>query len=221
MKKSTGIIWGLGLVIVGICLALRAFGADIQIIFPGWWTLFIIIPSLASLCRGSDVTSSFIWLMIGVALLLCANGVLNYNLIWKLLVPFVVIVIGLSILFKAILGPKMVKYNKNSLPEYWAIFGTQNPNLDEEEFTGANVNAIFGEAILDLSEAKIKDEAVICADSIFGSTVIRIPDDIKVVSKVTPIFGDFKDRRKIKTKEKNQKTVYVTGYALFGGIEIK
>ena len=46
MKKSSSIIWGIVLIIIGAVFALNSLDiTDIDIFFDGWWTLFIIVPS--------------------------------------------------------------------------------------------------------------------------------------------------------------------------------
>lgn len=59
MKKTSGILWGIALVAIGVILALNALGiTDINIFFDGWWTLFFIIPSLIGLISERDKTCS-------------------------------------------------------------------------------------------------------------------------------------------------------------------
>jgi len=50
MRKLSNIIWGILFIFIGSIWALNATGiADIDIFFDGWWTLFIIIPSVIGL----------------------------------------------------------------------------------------------------------------------------------------------------------------------------
>ena len=54
MKGYKNIIWGLLFIIVGIIVFTNSFGiTNITIFFDGWWTLFIIIPSLVSLVNST------------------------------------------------------------------------------------------------------------------------------------------------------------------------
>ena len=47
MKKFSNILWGVILIAIGIIWGLNATGiAKINIFFEGWWTLFLIIPSI-------------------------------------------------------------------------------------------------------------------------------------------------------------------------------
>ena len=59
MERGKSLIWGLVLVIVGIILggnALDLFHVDV--FFDGWWTLFIIVPSLFGIASEKDKTAS-------------------------------------------------------------------------------------------------------------------------------------------------------------------
>lgn len=50
MKKVNRVLWGVVLVALGVIWALKATNViDLEIFFPGWWTLFIIVPSVIGL----------------------------------------------------------------------------------------------------------------------------------------------------------------------------
>ena len=102
MKKTTSVILGICLIILGVIFGLNALElTNIDIFFDGWWTLFIIIPSFIDLFKEkTDKIGSIIGIALGVFLLLCAQGILKYSLILKLFVPVVVIIIGLKLIFK-------------------------------------------------------------------------------------------------------------------------
>ena len=119
MKKFGNILWGLVLVIIGIIFALNALGiTDINIFFRGWWTLIIIIPSLIGLFKNESKMWSIIWLVIGIVLLLCAQNILSFTMVGKLIFPFILVMIGLSIIFKGTINKnvseKIEKEYKNS-----------------------------------------------------------------------------------------------------------
>ena len=55
MKRINSFVWGLALLAVSAVLTLNAFEiTNIEIFFAGWWTLFIIVPSLVGLFNGHD-----------------------------------------------------------------------------------------------------------------------------------------------------------------------
>ena len=225
MNKTSNILWGLLLVIIGVIFGLNSLEiTNINIFFNGWWTMFIIIPSFIDLFKEKDKTGSIIGILIGIALLLACNNIINFDLIWKLSLPSVLVILGLSLIFKDSINGKikkeMRKLNKNTDKEYYAIFGTQNLNFNNEEFDGCNLNAIFGEIKCDLSKSKIIKDTIINASAIFGGITLYIPENIKVKIVSTPIFGGISDKRK--TSDINTQTIlYINATCMFGGIEIK
>ena len=66
MKKASKILWGIVVVAFGVLMALKAFGLITNIFFDGWWTLFIIVPSVISLFTEREKTGSIIGIAIGV-----------------------------------------------------------------------------------------------------------------------------------------------------------
>ena len=73
------------MIIIGLIVGGNALGiTNIDIFFDGWWTLFIIIPCFIGLFKEREKTGNFIGFLIGIALLLCCQDVLNFDMIWKL-----------------------------------------------------------------------------------------------------------------------------------------
>lgn len=101
MNKISNILWGLVLIAIGVIFGLNTMGiADINIFFDGWWTLFIIIPCLLGLFKGNEKLGNIIGIFFGILLLLGCRDIIDFNLIWKLVLPIVLILIGLSSIFK-------------------------------------------------------------------------------------------------------------------------
>ncbi|MBQ0071686.1 MAG: hypothetical protein KBS81_07510 [Spirochaetales bacterium] len=100
-KKLFGrILWGVFLIGLGVILILKNQGMEFSIFFTGWWTLFIIIPSVGSILTEDDKTGGFVGLALGVLLLLGARGIIDYGNIWKYLLPIILISIGLDVIFR-------------------------------------------------------------------------------------------------------------------------
>ena len=225
MKNLSRILWGIVLIFIGVIWGLNRTGvADINIFFAGWWTLFIIVPSIISLFESdSNKTSSIIFLVIGILLLLASQGVFEFEILWEILLPAIVILIGLSLIF----GHKVdfnVKektkcLNSDDTESIFAAFGEQNVSKSGEKFEKANLNAIFGAVKLDLRDAKLEKETVIGAWAIFGGIEILVPEDCIVKVKATPVFGGVSNERK--NNEDAKKTIYIEAYAIFGGLDIK
>ena len=162
MNKISTVLWGLVLVALGLILGLNALDiTDINLFFSGWWTLFIIIPCFIGLFQNKGKLASFIGLCIGIFLLLAAQGIVSFELLFKLLIPAVLIAIGLGIVNNAIVSSavqkKLKNVDKNGLESYAATFSEQKVDKTNEEFKGANLDAVFGSVVLDLQKAINKE----------------------------------------------------------------
>lgn len=226
MKKAKNIIWGVILVAIGLIAGCNVLGiADINIFFDGWWTLFIIIPCFVGLITDDDKTGNLIGLIIGAGLLLICQDILSFELVWKMLLPIILVIIGLSMIFKDAIGGKVAKeikkLNKENgkKNEYCAVFSGENVNFDGQQFEGAEINAIFGGVKLDLRNADITSDVVISACAVFGGVDIFVPENVDVKVKSTSIFGGTSD----KTKHENgdAPVVYVDATCIFGGVDVK
>lgn len=229
MKDLSRILWGIVLVLLGIIWGLNATGVtNIDIFFDGWWTLFIIVPSAISLVnpKNNGKVSSAICLVIGIFLLLGSLDVFDFDILWEILLPVIVVIIGLSLIFgnkaKTTIKEKIDNTDFSNVEVITATFGEQNINKAGEKFEKANLDAVFGSIKLDLRDADLKNETFIKASAIFAGITILVPKDVEVKIKSTPIFGGVtSEGLDEKTNKNAKKTIYVDGFALFGGIEIK
>lgn len=227
MKNNKNILWGIVLVIIGVIVGLNALNiTNIDIFFNGWWTLFIIIPSLIGLLNEKDKTGNIIGLIIGIVLLLGVQNIINFDLIWKLILPMIIIIFGLSLIFGNNLNKKInneikkINNEKGKNEEYCSTFSEQKIDFDDEEFKGVSLTAVFGGITLDLRNAKINEDVVINTTSVFGGIDIYVPDNIKIKVKSTSIFGGV-DNKKIKNDNEKEHIIYINASCIFGGVDIK
>ena len=226
MNNLSRSLWGILLVVIGVVIGLNSLNiTHIDIFFEGWWTLFIIVPCFIGLFEQDtdDKKGNIIGLIIGIALLLGVRGIIRFDIIIKLIVPFILVAIGLSFIFsdgiKNKVSEKIKNTNCDDLESIVATFSEQKVNKDEEIFKGANLDAVFGGITLDLSKSKLEKEVIIKASSIFGGITLMLPKDVNVKIKSTPIFGGVNNKN-INHKE-NKKTIYIDAFCMFGGIDIK
>lgn len=222
MKNLNKIILGLLLVIVGVVVLLNSLEVtNINLFFDGWWTLFIIVPSVVGLFNDNDKTGNLIGLIIGIFLLLMSRDILSWGLLVKLFFPLILIIIGLSILFKETINgnvSKKVNDKYENLENITATFGEQKIKV-EKKYDGSNIDAIFGGIKLDLRDAILDSETVIKASAIFGGITIRLPKGLSVKVKATPIFGGVNNH--YQNDKNSDKIIYIEALALFGGVDIK
>ena len=227
MKKVSKILWGVAFIVAGVIIALNAFGiTDIEIFFDGWWTLFIIVPCLIGIFSEKDKLGNIIGLAVGVFLLLCCQNVLDFDILWKLAVPAIIVVIGLKLIFGAVFGDKATKILESSrqsgenIKTGCATFSGQNLHFDGERFSGAELTAVFGGVKCDLRNAIIERDCAINATSIFGGIDIFVPDYINVKVNSNSIFGGVSQKNRHPDIQ-GAVTVYVNATCMFGGVDIK
>ena len=224
--KRNNVIWGIVLVAIGVIFGTNALGiTDISIFFDGWWTLFIIVPCTVGLFTSHDKLISVIGILIGVALLMACQGVIDFEIMRKLTVPVIVILIGLALIFKrrdnkAALLLEEAKKNGVPLKQCCATFSGQDVDYTDEVFDGAEFNAIFGGIKCDLRNAVIKNGAVINACCIFEGVDILLPDNVNIKVSSSSIFGGISDKNH-KNRAENAVTLYINGTCMFGGMDIK
>lgn len=228
MNKISSLMWGLVLVALGVIFGLNALEiTNIDVFFDGWWTLFIIVPCAIGLISDKDKTGNLIGLIIGVVLLLAVRDIISFEIVSKLAVPVILVIVGLSIIFKNTIATKVtnkikeLNNNNNDLFSYNATFSGENVKFPNKEFTGANINAVFGQVDVDLRDSVIEKEAVINSSAIFGGVDILVPQNINVVVKSTSIFGGTDNKVKNNKNSEELPTLYINAFNLFGGVEIK
>lgn len=202
-NKILGVsILGVGVVLLGNVLNFW----DISLFFDGWWTLFIIIPSLYGYFKKQWVSSTAS-LSVGVFLLLSANDIVS----WEVVFPVILIMIGVSFLFK-----QKPNIDEKSSKDYIAIF-SGNENKIESELNDMSIMALFGGVELDMRTATLYKDITIECTCLFGGVDILTPENSIVIIKGVPIFGGVENN----ALKGNGNTITINVTCLFGGVEIK
>ena len=224
MKKIKNFIWGIILLAAAVIIGLNVLDiTNIDLLFPGWWTLFIIVPSLAGVFTERDKTGSIIGLLVGIALLLWQLEIVDLSHVWELALIVILVVIGI----KLIVGgtnkkddATVINVNSSSdAPSGTAIFGGKDLNFDGQVFDGAELTAIFGGVECDLRGAIIEKDCKIKATAIFGGIDIFVPNGVNVKVSSTNIFGGTGDE--CEHTPNSPVTIYVEAVSIFGGVDLK
>ena len=225
MKKVSSVICGLLLIAAGVIFALNALNiADIDIFFDGWWTLFIIVPCGVGLFTEREQTGTLLGIAIGIFLLLSCQDIVSFSMLWKLLVPAIIVIIGLKMVFTGLFGNKAneiisrMKQSGNNPKVGYAAFSGCDINYDGEVFEGAELSATFGGVKCDLRNAVIEKDCAIQVSAIFGGIDILVPDNVNVKVHSNSIFGGMSNKT---VSRPNAPTIYISGTCMFGGVEIK
>ena len=221
-SKFSNIIWGLIFLGLGVIFLGNNLNIwDINVFFEGWWTLFIIIPSIFGILKKGNRTSSSFGLIFGILLLLASKDIITFSLISKLFIPIVFIFIGFCFFSKnkKITDKSYKKIEKSeNLIRLMAIFSGRDEKVNSL-FNGARCSSIFGGIDLDLRNAEIKNDVVIDVFSCFGGIDIIVPNDVNVITEGIPLFGGVET--KLENNDKNKLTIYINYVVIFGGIDIK
>ena len=192
--------------------------------------MFIIIPSVVSLVQNGIRPFSLSAFIVGVLLLLSCLGWFDYEIINKLILPIILIIIGVSIILRGsgvrrkrqiqIMDGQQVDMKESK--DYAAVFSSQTVVYNENEvFTGATMNSVFGSVNLDLRSCIINDDVVIECTAVFGGSDIFVPNDVNIKVTSTPIFGGVSNKARGANFIPGAPTVYINAVCMFGGVDIK
>lgn len=227
MKNLNRILWGIVLVFVGVMIGLKALDIiQFDIFFDGWWTLFIIVPCLAGLFGKKNKPLYIAGLITGVILLLACLDVISFGMILKLILPVCIVIAGIMLIFKDSFNKKakeaITRINERGYEkkQCFAAFSEQNVTFNGADFHGAQLSAVFGGVECDIRGALLTEDTVINVNCIFGGIDIFVPDNIDVKVCTVNIFGGASDKSR-HTAVPGTPTLYVTGYCVFGGVDIK
>lgn len=219
MSDFSDKLWGVVFLIIALIVALHFLDIWTFPFFDGWWTLFIIIPSLIALTKQEDRIGGAIGLIIGLLFLVSANDLIDFSIIWKVIVVIVLIAIGLSLIFKNKTHKELPNLNKNSRSINAIFSGNKVYYDDTKEFKGCDSKAVFGGIEIDLRDALIKRDTEINVVSLFGGTDIRVPRNVNIEINSTGIFGGTDNHTS--NSSNNEFTIYINAVAIFGGVDIK
>ena len=214
--NKRNLFWGIVLIVVGILFLGRNMNWwNFSIFFRGWWTLFLIVPSIISLVRKESMGTSFLILVLGVLMLLASQNVIDWSTIWKVFLPIIIMVVGLSIIF----GNRKVKTKKvkGNAKEYVAIFSGVDEVINKIE-NDFKMTAVFGGIELDMRDVTLDSDLVIDCFTLFGGIDIRLPKDVKVEVNGLPIFGGVEN--KYRNNNEAKVTVYINHTTICGGVDL-
>lgn len=227
MGKFKRILLGALLVVIGVLFALNALEiTNIKIFFDGWWTLFIIVPCFVNLFTERGKVGNLCGIGLGVVLLLCCQGILDFSIFWKLILPIAIIGTGLSMILSTIFVKRKMKSDFKKLgldgehiKVNYTVFSGADINCGGEVFEGASLCAVFGGIDVDLRGAIIEKDCTILATVTFGAIEILVPEDVNVQISSDVHFGSIDNSCQHQFIE-NAPTLYINCKGSFGSIDI-
>ena len=236
-KTLNRIVFGLLFIGAGVGYVCKIAGIwpDFTIFFPGWWTLFIIVPMVISIKKKDPGIFNISLLLLGVALLLSndAYNIIEFQqFIWVALAALL-IVIGIRIICAPMI--RRAKYNRtlratqpagtyysesDGKKKFNSSFTSSTENDDGQVFEGASVSVNFGEMTLDLRGAIFNFDTVIDASAAFGEVNILLPDNVNIRLDSSSFLGGVNNRHR-NPAHSDLPTVIINAGASFGVVNIK
>ena len=221
---------GVIIIAIGSLLLLDQFHiVNFDSIFQFMPSLFIVLGIWQIISNGFNH-----WMgpgiMIGIATVvqLSIFGILDDGAVWRLW-PLVLIVIGVSILFRQRNGGENLVFDSgkrtdmNNRFNIFAMFGGSERQITAQDFEGGDVTVMFGGAEIDLHQAQVANRpAMINVFAMFGGIGFKASRDQLISMQVTAIFGGAGDDRKQRKQLSGEQADYVIrGFVMFGGLEIE
>lgn len=107
------------------------------------------------------------------------------------------------------------------------IFSGGEYHVTSENFKGGKITNIFGGGEYNLTRSKLSEtsDSVLDVFVMFGGIELIVPPDWEVKSDVTAVFGGFSNKKRGPRPEtvatSGKKILFVKGFVMFGGGEIK
>jgi predicted membrane protein len=229
LRTTPQIIFGLGIVAVGVLLLLHNMGVIYAPSYFSYWPIILILIGLSSALQPSGSAGRWIGLIllvVGVLLLLDNLYVIDFY-IWDYW-PLLLVLAGLS-LIRGTWRPRWASHgtsaplagSKEPGIRGFSLLGGQHLTSMSDDFQGGNVSAILGGCKVDLRGANMKtNEAVLEVFTLWGGIEILVPSTWVVQLEGFPILGGFEDKTH-PSKESLEKKIIIRGSAIMGGVEVK
>ncbi len=222
MRRTNALEIAVGVLLIALGIAFLGNMTgwwQFDVFFAGWWTLFLIVPAVASMIQSGINVGNGILLAIGAVLLVDQQGLLGDYSAWSFIAPVVVIAIGLGLIFRSARGDTIPSGLTSGAGSLSGIFGESTASYGGKPFSGVSTSAIFGAVVLDLRGAIIENDVLVNSFSVFGGTDVFVDPNVNVDLVGTNIFGGSSDERRV--TQVSGPVVHVKSFALFGGLTVK
>jgi predicted membrane protein len=244
-NKSSRILSGIVLLIVGILLLGYKMGAPIPAWIFTWPVLLIVLGLLIGFKSKFHNPGAFIMILIGGIFFVDQQvpGIEFHNYILP------IILIGLGLLFilrpksnhcqrrnrrlermNALVGgsPEKIRNEENyssadggEYIDVVAVFGGIKKNIQSKNFKGGEIVSFMGGSEINFMQADIQHPVELEVNNVFGGTKLIIPSNWDVKNEISAVFGGVEDKRNFNNSIPNSdKKIFLKGTCVFGGIEV-
>jgi predicted membrane protein len=231
--KDRRVLLGVFFVLTGAYLLLRNLDW-LPYFFPDYifsWGTFLILAGLFALGNRQNKTPGIILISLGAYILLPRIFDVSYGELWTFWFwPLILILIGLGFILRRKGGPYSEQpaadagtISMDFIDEV-AVFGGGQRTVFSNHFQGGRITSVFGGLEIDFMNASLAEgQNVIDIFTVFGGSTLIVPADWQVKVEVFALFGGFNDKRSYMPDPLlyNRKELYIRGFVMFGGGEIK
>lgn len=204
MKKANGALIGLIFLVVGFLYACSALDIiQFTIFFPGFWTLFLIVPCFYGLFRkGEDKTGYIIGLIVGICFLINAQDFSFHIDFWPMILAILCILIGVRLIF-----PNHSRKSKHIHVEFNSGNGSEGSNRADGQT----------ETYFESKTTDSTNGGYINVSAVLGGRETRMDNEVFTGADVTAVLGgaDLDLRNAIINED-----VFINVTAVMGGVEI-
>jgi len=220
------VVVALCLILVGVLMLLDRFGGNLG--FNAWdlWPLLLVIPGLYHLLQPRETRQEIPGIILlgvgGFFLLRNLNVIPRFRLEWDDIWPFIILVIGLVILWNALRGGRAAGPLDRDVVNLSAFMGGGKHAFKTDKLKGGRISAVMGGYEIDLRSCGMAaDTITLDVFVLMGGLEFRVPPEWNVLLKGTPLLGGIEYKPPHPDPEKHTGTLVVRGMVIMGGVEIK
>ena len=208
--------------LAGVLLAVNAGVSNVGVIYASGATKSgkrVFKSPAANLFWGG------VLILIGVVMELNVRGITNVG--WEIVWPLAIIAAGAYTLWhhtRRVTGWGPAQTSAEYPFDLNFVFSGTDRQINDQDFKGGRINAVFGGFKIDLTHADMKgDQAIMEVNAVFGGGEIIVPPNWDVVLTGSGVFGGVEDktRRYPLDPALARKTLTIKGSVVFGGFTIR
>jgi len=240
-RRSTAsrLFFAVALITAGTLLFLSNLGLLPEFSIWSVWPLILVVVGvgrLVSACSPAARAAGAILICFGTLFTLVTLGVLHvraHDDSW--FISLLLLTVGALALIKVFEpgGENRIRIGftektdveSSNILKKEVVFGSLKAKVEAADFRGGKLDSVFGSIDLDLRRSQIvspEHAATLELNVVFGSIELRVPETWRVTVHAPSIFGSIEDKTLAnKTPGFDGPSLFITGAAVFGSIEIK
>lgn len=217
--RSGRYVVGISLVTVGVLyLIAAATDLDAGSVVAMWWPLVLV--GLGAAQYGIDHSSklgSAVLIVFGILLLGFTTELVEGS-VWSVLWPSAVILAGIGVML-----PRLERTPEaaGDTAYGFAALGSRVLTSRSKAFEGGELTVIFGNLVLDLTDAELAPGAKITVTAVLGGCEILVPDGWDVRLGGVPVVGGWDNTTRRGHSSPGAPVLNVRAVAVLAGVEVR